>query len=464
MLWVYIQFTRLTLDFLARTAGHPDHEPVVIYHPQNNTLVQCNDAALEAELKPGMGLAHAAALASNLQILNYSEDTERAHLQAIAARLYQVASDIVVFNPAALAVRLDNLSQYYGTLTAAWSTLTRELSPMGVTFSFGSGWSVECARVLAMANSNALNTDSQSIRSCLARCTVACLQLDNKQAASFSRVGIQTVKQLLALPLAELGQRFSNELIRYITAVRGETFPTHPLFRPGDTFQRRVDVGYEIDNTQHLQPYITGLLEELCVYLRLSNRCTSELSFTLYYRETDADTIQVRSAEPQFQVEQWRTLTELQLDTVQLSAPVISVGLEVKQLEALNPDSQDFFENRQQYFAHKQLISRLQARLGEQSVSQPHLANEHRVEKLSEPDDLPEPTSPSRWQPAFLLDPPLPLTTATQITFGPVRIHTGWWDKQSVKRDYFIAKSEDGRYLQVYRDHHQQWWVQGLYA
>ncbi len=464
MLWVYLRFTRLTLDFLARTADQPEHAPVVVYHPRHNTLQQCNDVALAAGLKPGMGLAHAAALAASLRIVNYSQETEQAHLQAIAARLYQVASDIVVVNPDALAVRLDNLRHYYGTLDATWSTLTRELSPMGVTFAFGCGWSVECARVLAMAGNNTLLTGEHAIRSRLADCPVACLQLDNKQAAALKRVGIQTVKQLLALPLAELGQRFPNQLIRYLTAVRGETFPTHPLYRPGTTFHRRLEVGYEIENTQHLLPYIKGLLDELCVYLRLSNRCTSTLCFTLYYRETEADTLSIRAAVPQFQAEQWYSLTALQLDTVQLRAPVISLGLDVQHLEPLNPDSGDFFEDRQQYFAHQQLLSRLKARLGEHSVSQPQLANAHRVEKLSQPDDLPEPDRPSRWQPAFLLDPPTPLTTPTQITFGPVRIHTGWWDSQPVKRDYFVAKSEAGRYLQVYRDEHQQWWVQGLYA
>ncbi len=461
MLWAFLDFTRLTLD-LSRSGS--DNVPEAVYDEKENAVVQHCEFAGKMGIKVGMGLAQTAALCPQITITSYSQDKEHGHLQSLAARLYQVASDIVLFPPSALAVRLDNLSHYYGSISGVWTTLSSELSPLNVHFTYASGWSVECARVLAKACRNQIFTEKKTISTALKRCEVAHLDIDNKQRQTLSRVGIFTLDRLLSLSMSELGRRFNNQTIRYLTAVRGDTFPTYALYRPGDVFERDCDVSYEIENTQHLLPYITTLLEDLAVFLRLRNKVVTEITLTLFYREQPASPVQFRSATGLSSARKWMDIVSLQLENLTLDAPVISLRLLAESLQEHDAGNQDFFQDRHQYFAEKQLMSRLQARLGDNCVITPATGNDHRVEYQTTSHSESFSGHGCHWLPAIRLLSPKRLTTPCQITFGPVRLQTGWWDANPVKRDYFIAKTQSGEFVQVFRNAKQHWFIQGYYA
>ena len=66
--------------------------------------------------------------------------------------------------------------------------------------------------------------------------------------------------------------------------------------------------------------------------------------------------------------------------------------------------------------------------------------------------------------PTFTFDVPKPLIQATQICFGPVRLHSEWWHDSPTKRDYFIAQTEQCVKLLVFKDEESRWWVQGLFC
>jgi protein ImuB len=57
-----------------------------------------------------------------------------------------------------------------------------------------------------------------------------------------------------------------------------------------------------------------------------------------------------------------------------------------------------------------------------------------------------------------------------QLLSGPERIETGWWDDHPVARDYFIAQTEDGALVWVYRGRvpgeagEVNWYLQGRFA
>lgn len=461
MLWAFLDFTRLTLDMTDyRTAG----QPTAVYDEQRNMIVQRNQTAAEKGIKAGMGLAQAAALCPDISIISYSQDKERGHLQAIAARLYQVASDIVVVPPASLAVRLDNLCHYYGTVAGTWHAISGELRPLHLHFRFASGWSVECASALAKAKCDQIFTDKKAISSALRKCQVSHLEIDSRQQRTLNRVGIYTLDRLLSLTVSELGKRFDNNLIQYLTALRGDTYPTYPVYRPSEVFERDCDVTYEIENTQYLVPYLKGLLSDLTVFLRLRNKVVTEITLTLDYREQTASTFVFRSAVGLSCNKKWLDIAVLQLENMSLCAPVISLRLFAGSLEEHDADNQDFFQDRHQYFAQKQLMSRLQARLGDHCVKSPSAGDDHRMELQTLSGESSVSANHGHWLPALRLNSPIPLTAPCQITFGPVRLQTGWWDEQPVKRDYFIARTQAGEFIQVFRNAQQHWFIQGYYA
>jgi protein ImuB len=48
---------------------------------------------------------------------------------------------------------------------------------------------------------------------------------------------------------------------------------------------------------------------------------------------------------------------------------------------------------------------------------------------------------------------------------GPERIESGWWEGRDVRRDYFVARVQDGRTLWIFNPPDGgQWYVHGIFA
>jgi protein ImuB len=64
----------------------------------------------------------------------------------------------------------------------------------------------------------------------------------------------------------------------------------------------------------------------------------------------------------------------------------------------------------------------------------------------------------------MMLPTPEPLAEQISIIQGPERFVTGWWDGDEMTRDYFIARSQTGRWLWVFRNQQRQWFLHGLFS
>ena len=461
MLWAYFHFYQLTID----SGGVSDETAaVIVYSAKNNQVRQCNSAAVKAGVTVGMGMAQAAALCQSVSVIDYCEQSEVHRLLALANRLYQVASDIVIFTPNGLALRLDPLVRYYEGLENIWQVLINELRAARVSFAFGVGWSIEAARTLAMNSSNQVLHNKEQIRQALAMCPLHATELTDKQRNTLKRVGIHSLQQLLEISAAELGRRFDNSLITYLCALRAETFPRVNYYSPPDTFFSLIEPSYEVSHTEQLLPFMRNLIDEFLTFSRLRNVFSQQLTFTLCFREAPSMKVTVGSAAPLFKLSQWESLTGLKLEQIVLSAPVIKLTLQVDKLEDVDEQTSDFFNNRVHAFAQKQLISRLQARLGEAVIQYPCAGDDFRPDQLSclKPGNtrgnLHHPL------PCVSLISPAPLEESPHIEFGPIRLQTGWWDGNNVKRDYYIGRTEDGRRMHLYRDSTGGWFISGFYS
>ena len=462
MLWVYLHFHQLYLDNAACQPEAVDH-PVVVYQASQNRVLQCNPSAEKAGLRCDMGMAQAAALCPELTILDYHKEHEVLRLQALANRLYLLVADIVLFEPQGLAIRLDPLIRYYHGLENLWRTLTNELAGARVNYHFGFGWNIEAAQVLASVRHDQILTQRQQIKSALDNCPLSATQLTAKQQHSLARVGINSLSQLLTLQVTELGKRFENKLVSYLCTLRNDTLAHYQTYRPADKFQSVIEPTYEISQADQLMPWLQKLVSEFCDYARLRNRVTFSLRFTLSFREAASQSLIVSASAPLYQASQWFSLIGLKLETLLLTEPVILLSLSVDELEEITEQTNDFFNDRHHLFAQKQLLSRLQTRLGETAIRTPLSGQDYRQEKLSSTSTVVSDKHSAQPLPSFTLASPECLSEQVHIEHGPVRIHTGWWDAQPVKRDYFIARTPSQQRVQIYREG-DNWFIHGWYS
>ena len=271
------------------------------------------------------------------------------------------------------------------------------------------------------------------------------------------------------MPVQELGRRFDNNTIMYLTALRGETFPRVTLFRPLEHFDNFILLPFDIENTQHLTPFVTQQFEHLSHYLRARNLYTSSISVHIHFREAPVMDINIRSALPQSSVQSWLPLFSLKTENLVLPEPATAIALTCQQFEEMDTQNGDFFSDRFNDIAQKQLIGRLNAKLGDNSTFQPRAADSHQFEYMTVTESSVGNCTrnyaySSDITPTFTFDVPKPLIQATQICFGPVRLHSEWWHDSPTKRDYFIAQTEQCVKLLVFKDEESRWWVQGLFC
>jgi len=135
----------------------------------------------------------------------------------------------------------------------------------------------------------------------------------------------------------------------------------------------------------------------------------------------------------------------------------------------------------------QQLAETLHARLGSERVFQLQALDDHRPEHayrtrplLANAGEHNSCTRAVPQRPLLILPQPAPLEErdetpvydgALRLMVGPERIESGWWDlgsptRQSVFRDYFVARNPRGQTLWIYRElaAPRRWFLHGFFA
>ncbi|MDC8831821.1 Y-family DNA polymerase [Alteromonas gilva] len=476
MQWLYVYFPRLQLDQF-EVLQHNSAQTVVVVNNETNTVIQCSKAAVDAGIKAGMGLAEVSAMNDQTEVIVHSPLSEESQLAHLATTLYTIASDIVLCQPTGIAIKLTPLERYYQGLDNFIALCQQTLRSCHVTYQFGAGATIEIARVLAYVAINSLQPATCDAGA-LQKCPLTATQLCVKDIEQLQRVGVHTVGQLLQIPLDELGKRFNNKTIAYVLALGGIKQPCYDLFHPKQTFDHFLELPFAIEAAPRLLRYLSVLLQKLCTYLHHRNLATDSLGIVLTQRDDDRQlTINAGTPHPHF--DEWLSLIDLHLETLRLDSPVTAIRLYSDTLTEFAPENLSLLDTVYSKHAENMLLGKLLARLGADSVYQPRTVNDHRLEfsfsgvatptaesPLAPGHNKPQATTSASTmhQPGLLLPEARPLREETHIVYGPERLHTGWWDARSVKRDYFIAVTPQGQRLSVFRDEHQHWYVHGYFV
>lgn len=465
-LWLYLHFPHLQLDtlFSQKAVEHP----VVILDGKLNTVVQLNQLAYDSGIRLHMGLGTAAALAQSLQVIPYQSDIERNTLKEIAEWLYLVTSDICFYPPNGLLLRIHNMLNLYSGLAPYWLAIKNQLSSLKITYQYSTGHSPYASRMLARAAWNTITDDFLLIKQQVNQCTLSQTELSAKAIHKLNRVGIHKIDDLLKLPLKDVAKRFDIDLVTYLGRLTGEF--QHPVnfFHPTESFHRYLELLYSIENIQHLHLPLQHLLTSLEHFLKVRDQLTEQLIITLHQREADDLPLEVHSAQGEYQAQKWLTLSALTFETIKLAAPVFAITLSTGKTYIRTPDKPDLFSAKKGSLSNLQLVSMLQAKLGEAAVQGLTMQDDFRPERVSQYiSPLQQHTIQLHLQslrPSFLLHKPQPLLQKVAIIHGPERVTTGWWDNQPVTRDYFIAHAETGQWCWVYRTPAEKWYLHGIFS
>ncbi|WP_087016274.1 Y-family DNA polymerase [Thaumasiovibrio subtropicus] len=477
-LWLYLHFPSLQLESLfaqQRGQGAPEAdrlltEAVIVVDGKRHEIVQMNSAAVAAGVKLGMGLGTAASLCPDLQVIPYEQESEARRLKEIAHWLYLVTSDMAFFPPNGLLLRVTEMLTLYDGLDNYWQHLSEHLNKLGLTYTYSTGYSPYAARLLARSGGNCVTESREWLMQRLKQHALATTELLPNTIEKLSRIGVNDLQTLLNLPMAEIARRFDIELVNYVGRLTGQF--KHPIdfYHPPESFERYLELLFDIENVQWLARPLSRLLKEMAAFLKLRDLLALELAVTLHQRDLPESVVTLTSAQGEYSAEKWLALSALTLESVALDGPVMGITLKVVRVTEQRGDDVDLFAGKQGTMMPLELLSLLQAKLGENAVQGVVLTADPRPELASQVC-MPLYTKSKQihaaealLRPSFLLPKPEPLQEKVDVMQGPERIATGWWDSHPVVRDYFVARSGEGRWLWIFRNQRQEWFVHGMFS
>ena len=476
-LWLYLHFPSLQLDtiYLSEAtdqsgAAINTDQAVIVIDGRANSVVQINQAAQKSGIKIGMGLGTASALQRDIRVVDYRPELEVERLQGIAQTLYSITSDIALFEPNGLLLRVSTMLSLYQSLDSYWSVVCKQLQVWQLNYRYATGYSPLSARILARTGKNCISEDAQFLRNQMSQCPLSATELEDKTSEKLARVGISHVGELLQIPLPELSRRFDIDLVNYIGRLRGELQHPQPFYHPPQQFRRYLELLYEIEKIELLQHPLKRLFAQLEQFLLIRNQVTQRVELIFHQRDEQRCSIEVASAQGEYRSVSWLKLLGLRLERLELEAPVIAITLNVSAAEARHSDAIDLFDGEQGSMTSAQLISLLQARLGEERIRGLSLVDDFRPEKATKLCNPHSSNSHNSWppssaiRPSMLLPEPRMLKELVSLAVGPERVVTGWWDSKGVCRDYFIARNHFGQWLWVFRTLENKWFLHGYFC
>lgn len=336
----------------------------------------------------------------------------------------------------------------------------------------------------------------------LAPLPLAALRLPVETVAALGRVGLRRVGDLAGMPRAPLARRFGPDVVRRLDQGLGaDPEPVSPV-RADRPFAVRLTLPDPIGLESDVAAGVARLLPRLCAHLASAGRGARRVRLQAFRTDHRVETVEVGLARPSAEPDRIEPLLGMKLagidagfgiDMLRLSAPLtepvhavqhrghLDAGAAAAARTLAGPGLED-------------LIGRIGARVGLESVTRWHPAESHIPEKAAQvlaaawSEPAPDWPPPPRPRPLVMFRPE-PVTAPERPALpdrfrwrrremtvagatGPERIAPEWWlddpDWRSGVRDYWRVETEGGERLWLFYAHGGAmsggWFCHGTFA
>lgn len=493
MLWTALYLPQLPLDCYAQTDAQ---QPFAVI--EKRRIHMANAAARAAGVHADQPLSAALALAPELQSREREPLLEKAALDALSLWALQYTSAVSLVAPYGLLLETGGSARLFGGLDVLLKQIAAGIAEQGHSALLASAPTPAGALMLARSGYAEHVTTLPDLRRLLPGLPVSALLGAQAYSATFASLGARNVADLLALPRDGLKRRFGEFLLDELDRAFGHApDPLRPV-APPTAFSTTLPLPAPAESSTAIL-YASGRgLRQLEGFLRAGKRAVDRIELTLHHeRQTRRDgpdnvtLLTLHLMQPSADAKRFTLLLGEQLNRHTLKRRVERITIAAPQLlraEEITPSL--LMEEEDAARSMRDLLERLNARLGPEAVRQLQVRAEHRPERASgdvallntshkpsnaikkPKEPLPAPAFGPR--PTWLLDPqPLETMGKDPIFEGRLkleepgeRIESGWWDGAPIQREYFIARTAEGRLLWIFRDERREnrWFLQGYFS
>lgn len=446
-----------------------------------------------AGVRIGMRAGGVATISPETVMLDRDVLKEQRSLDAIATTLMQFTPEIALLTDGCIVMDVTASLRLFGGHVKLCHLVQSSVKRLGFSMSLGAAPTAQGAWLLAHTH---WSRHRPLVRRCVQLSSLH-RQLDELSCSVLPAavqyldwlrgLGALNLGSVRRLPRTGLLRRTNKQFVSILDRAYGDEHEMFGWIVPPPVFSAYAETFDRIEQAEALFIGATGLVMQMTGWLTVQHLAVTTFALSLIHergRAAIAPTVlEISLAEPAWKEPHLLLLLKERLAKVELTAHVIGLRLDARQLQSMRPLNDQLFPEpggTPEDFAR--LMDVLSARLGPENVlralpSSDHLPDECNrwvpaVTKQKKAKDLGEPLE----RPAWILPEPKELRvvgdrpwydgSALQIIEGPERLEAAWWNGQLTARDYFTAQGKDGAAYWIFleRKVDARWFLHGFYA
>ncbi len=517
MQWLAIHYPNWLLQYQSYHQGLAPAQPVALYCRQSSQLLSVSDSAVEVGLKPGQSVATAQALSSDLQLIAYEVAMSIEAADWLCHWSYDYSARVVPLTcqhhsnlgmdlhvPDTLLLEVGSMARVFSGLPQLLEQYATQAQEYSLQWQLALGDNPLGTALLAhsaphyVAPQSDEKPDASYFQAAqqlatghhikaLAALPVNVLPIALELQLACENMGLTHLESLFALPRAELGERFGDELLQLLAKLTGQLPQPLAFYEPPECYQHKLILSYEVEHIEGLLFPLGRMLSELASYLLRHQRAVLCLRLNFEYRDKALVPLMLTINYPfaEHRSDGLLKLCRLQLERIVLSSPVVSIALQLQESVVLTFTPSEWWQGNTQDEGSTRLLATLVAKLGHESVkgiacvaarlpeaswqSQPlalgrseTLCAESRAsyqgktvaikQQRQRAGQVVKGIHDGRFRPTWLLKQAEPIAlTDVRLLKGPERIASDW-HAVGTQRDYYIAQHKDGGLCWVYRE------------
>jgi protein ImuB len=473
-MWIAVRLPLLPLEIFLR--GSPTPEPFAV--EERHAILACGDEAAVRGVCAGMASSAALALVPSLRIVGRDPAAEAEALAGVAGWAGQFTPRVALEFPATLLLEVSGSLKLFRGLEALASALRWGAAEMGYSPVVAAAPTPRAASWLAAAGAEKFVIEPARLEPALAPLPVTVLACPKEELETLEGIGVRTLGELRALPRDGVARRFRSGLLEDVDRAVGLAPDPRDFFAPPARFRAALELPAEVAEAEALLFAARRLVVQLAGFLSAGSCGVQRFVLELAHRDRRTTRIEIGLAAPARDAERFALLLRERLSVLQLREPVRAIALEADDVAPLaGEEPQLLFEEGKPPGQWQQLVERLRARLGTETVHGVAARAEHRPERASVAADPGAKQLQTYFgdRPFWILTHPKPLQEIggvphhegpLELLAGPERIESGWWDGEDAARDYFIARTKSESLVWIYRDRRGEggWYLHGVFA
>ena len=478
-IWMYIKFPKLSLEAITMNYSKDfTNKPLVVIdtHKNKRKIIAYNNLSKDYGIDKTISLSTALAMCPDLIIKERNSSQEKKLLNNLAIIGYQFTADITIENHA-LCLEISKSKRLFSVYNNLHCLIHEKISLHKIFAINGFGINPLIAKILCKNKFQKNLPNLNNVYKELNKIPAIKITDNLNTRKIFSQLGIQSIKDLIDIPISLLSERFNSDLISNLEILLNKKQQILCKFKPSKTFHDEIQYINGLTNKESLIFPMKSLLKSLNEYLIAIHCRCSQIIWEFTTPLNVNITMKIKLSRSKNDWSELLNLSRIKLDNINLPKVVEKVSLYCADLiedKKINNEIFNDNKNKSQYKGN--LVDSIVAKVGEKALFTLLTKNEHIPEKAGsitkfDMKQFFEQQTTENTRPLWLLKTPNPIKflngklyfkSPITILSGPERINDNWWENNQ-QLDYYIARDEEGTNYWIYKSG-VKWFIHGIFS